>query len=468
MPAASETARGDRAVQCVLVAVIFWIPLQNFVLAAVYTNLDVSPGVVRAVLISKEIAVLALVPWVLLSIAARKRPLPVSCRLALLWLALVAAFSLLALLQGGEPFPARDVRNLVVPAAAFLLGFQAAFSARALARLTGWVVAASVAVAAFGLVDASALPHSFWKERVNVAAYNRDVKGDSPQGLWEPYGISGSALGRDVFRDLFPRRASSTYGDPIALAHGSLTALLVSLGVVMSRAEGRTRRRAFGAAAVLLAALFLTFTRSAWLAVLTGSAVLAWQSRHLWRRVPWRPAALLALSVFALFLLWEPARTFLLRTFDPRIDPGHRAGIVGFYRDVLTDLSLWPGGGIGFVPLGESGYAFIMGQLGLPGLAIFVGFVVAAAWELLRAMRCYRAGMPGPAPLPAVACPALAALLLSSLVTLHFSTYVFTFTTYFTPLALAGALVGGAGRLTVPSRAVPRPAPAAATAEGVA
>lgn len=150
-------------------------------------------------------------------------------------------------------------RHDLLPVGAYFLGRGLELTENERARLCRTVLAVAAFVAAFGLVDVYAVPLSWWRP---VGGWFHDQLGLTYFGLSDlPENFVYNAGGGEVFR-----RLTSTFLSPLATAF----LLVVALFFVPLR-----KRWGWPVAGLLFAALLLTHTRSALLALVGGLVVLA-------------------------------------------------------------------------------------------------------------------------------------------------------------------------------------------------
>lgn len=156
-------------------------------------------------------------------------------------------------------------RHDLLPVGAYFLGRGLDLTENERARLCHTVLAVAAFVAAFGLIDVYAVPLSWWRP---VGGWFHDQLGLDYFGLSDlPENFIYNAGNGVVFR-----RLTSTFLSPLATSY----LLVVALFFVRLRAwRGRVL------ALLLFAALLLTHTRSALLALVAGLVVLAIVRRSL-------------------------------------------------------------------------------------------------------------------------------------------------------------------------------------------
>jgi hypothetical protein len=165
-------------------------------------------------------------------------------------------------------------RHDLLPVGAYFLGRGLDLTENERARLCRTVLAVAAFVAAFGLIDVYAVPLSFWRP---VGGWFHDQLGLTYFGLSDlPENFVYNGGNGDVFR-----RLTSTFLSPLATSY----LLVVALFFVPLR-----KRWGWPLAVLLFAALLLTHTRSALLALVGGLLVLA-VVRRSWRPLLYAVAA---------------------------------------------------------------------------------------------------------------------------------------------------------------------------------
>ena len=150
-------------------------------------------------------------------------------------------------------------RHDLLPVGAYFLGRGLELTEHERARLCRTVLAVAAFVAAFGLIDVYAVPLSWWRP---AGGWFRDQLGLTYFGLSDlPENFVYNAGNGEVFR-----RLTSTFLSPLATSF----LLVVAVFFVPLR-----RRFGWPLAVLLFAALLLTHTRSALLALVAGLVVLA-------------------------------------------------------------------------------------------------------------------------------------------------------------------------------------------------
>jgi hypothetical protein len=208
-------------------------------------------------------------------------------RLALGYAALVVLYWLLPQSWLGGEATARGelyaLRHHLLPVGAYLLGRLLALSAPQWRRVGVLLVALAGAVAAWGIVDAYAVPLQWWRDS-GVPGWYREQLGlayECLSGLPENWIFNTG----DETNPL--RREVSTFLSPLA------TAYLLVVVLLFLAARRRPSPVTVGVGALAYAGLLWTHTRAAYVALAIGLVVLAGAQRR------WAPAALAAGSVAA-------------------------------------------------------------------------------------------------------------------------------------------------------------------------
>lgn len=380
------------------------LALHNLVLASLY-DAGVRGSALDAVAAWKETLLAVAAARVALD-ALRERRLPfrpgLVDALALAYAAVVVLYAVVPQgALGGEAGGKAVVfalRHDLALVAAYLLGR----SARPDLRRLGWTVAAAAAaVAAWGLIDAYAVPLQWWRES-GVPGWYRDELGHRYQGL--------SGLPENfVYNpgDEQPvRRLVSTFLSPLATSYMLVVALLL-LAV-----RGRSRV-ALSLIVVSAAGLAWTYSRASWIALAVGLLVLAGALRRWWPVAA--AAVVLAAGVgFAkAFPEIGPRASFTAAELEYQRERARRAPDASHdplspsessisshwrnLRDGIETVVRHPQGyGLGNagataqrfgVPLlaGESSYTELGVETGIAGLLLFLAFALSLLVGLARA-----------------------------------------------------------------------------------
>ena len=382
------------------------LAVHNAVMAALY-GAGVRGSTLTAITAWKEILLvvaLARVAWD----AWRARALPfawsVVDSLAVAFAALCVVYALIpqSALGGhaGHRAVALGLRHDVVPVGAYFLGRSLALSRRDWRALAWTLLGVAVAVAAWGLIDAYAIPISWWRSSAVVPYFHKHLGYDyhGTGGLPENfiYNVGGDKP--------FLRRLVSSFLSPLASGYLFVVALVIA---------ATWRRAALAVSAVVFGGLLWTFSRSS-LVALAGALVLLALLR--------RSVVLLggAAVVIAVAVAWAHVFPHIGPTgrFTPadlRYQHRHAAkGPSGSFsavsenepslhehwtslKDGVRTIVHHPQGyGLGNVgqvasrtntPLkaGESNYTELGVELGLLGSLLWIAWGLAVLWGLVRA-----------------------------------------------------------------------------------
>jgi O-Antigen ligase len=331
--------------------------------------------------------------------AARQRRLPFRWnRVDWLALAFAAVVLLYALIPQSALGGHSDLSGVAHGVRHHLLFVGAYFLGRCLGPLTGpvgwWILGAAAAVAAFGLVEEYTVSLDWWR--------HSGARGWFQQQLGFDYkGLTGlpENFVYNLGNDRIVRRLVSTFLSPLATAYMLCVAVLL--------AAAWQRRRALPLAAVAFVGLLFTYSRSTWLALLAGLAVLAAVQR---RRLP----LLLGVAAIACFAGFAAAFPHIApeahftkaeKKFQQAHGSGQPDGVSvasdastrSHWRNLVDGLETvgdqpW-GYGVGNsgstaarfgAPLkaGESTYTELGVDTGVVGMALFAAFNLALLWRL--------------------------------------------------------------------------------------
>ena len=265
------------------------LAVHNAVMAALY-EAGVRGSTLTAIAAWKEI-LLAVALARAIRDAWRDRRLPFRPMLVD-WLAL--AYGVLVVAYAIVPQSALDgvadrhavalaLKHDIVPVGAFFLGRSLHLGRDHLRRLAWTLLGTAAFVAALGIVDAYAVPISWWRTNGVVDYFHKQLgydyhgTGENPKvaGLPENFIYN---VGNDK---PFLRRLVSTFLSPLAAGYMMIVALLL-----LPR-----RRLSIVLGALAFAGLLFTFSRSSLLALAGGLVILALASRD------WRPVVLAAIVV---------------------------------------------------------------------------------------------------------------------------------------------------------------------------
>lgn len=411
-----------------VIAAICWV--QNLVLPWWYTQGWTDEAGTRALIMLKDVMLLL----VFVSVAWRGRwawrwriPAP------MVWILVYGAWALFRTVLGlamGEPLLGnlRVVRGMLFPVevvvSTFLIGMLAPRMPRRYERfvIVGLTVCAVVSLFLYFLPS-----DTFWFNEINIASYNVEVKGDPTWTVLGDLGVPGSGVGRRAFQGLSAFRLFGTFGDPLTAG------MAIGLALIAVGARRKLTMPLLAVALVLAAALFLTFSRSAWILAGVGVSYLAiLQGR------PWRVAVVFTTAV-TLWVAVPALRQFAVASVAAfTVQTGdlyHVEGITNFYSlQMLRPVYLIGTGPISDARINwvyENGYAYLMVQYGLPLLVLFVGFCFSTERYLRRhSARSDLLARIG------------AASALATVIVANFSFYALGFTSYFAIWSLVGLGIG--------------------------
>lgn len=412
-----------------LYVIFAWAYFQNFVLAWAYTSGLASKNICLALLIAKEFLLL----WLFLHYMPRLSPylrtewlVPVRILIFFTaWCVLRYAFAVI--LQGDSLFGnLRDLRLVCFPIEILTVGLGVTYANPMFAKRFIRHMVSVVAVVAMVGILLDVLPAlSFWRSHVNFASYNIEVKDQSlgadlapSDVLADEEGITGNGLGRTAFSFL-AFRAFGTIGDAVGFGH--LVAFPILLLAFWLRGNWK-KLLMLGATAM---ALFLSFTRSAWIFVIIGFVYILLRNKR------YRLLCALAIPMGIALFIWAPLAQWysasLARLSWNSPDDPHVQGIVWFYKHGLWQASNLLGQGFG-PHLPEGGYGRLLIRYGWPAVMGFVWFCIVLYQELRRAPICQK-----PLSLIAQAVP------LGLIVIMNFSAYPLSFIPYLLVWFVVGA-----------------------------
>lgn len=295
-------------------------------------------------------------------------------------------------------------REDLVPVGAYLLGRGLALTERELRRLGATIVATAAGLAAFGLVDIYAIPLSWWRHSGAPGWFHRQLGFDYRGLSYLPENFVYNTGNEHPLR-----RLVSTFLSPLASSYLFVVALLLGASALARRARPVL---AWAAATVLVfAGLLWTHSRSSYLALVLGLALLAVVRRG--ARLALAAAALLVLVAGTAFVKvyphLAPATSFTAQELAVQRAHAHATG--GAAVSGLEDASItshWhalragastvlhhpQGFGVGNagstaartgvpVEAGESTYTELGADAGLAGALLFVAWSLALAGLLV-------------------------------------------------------------------------------------
>ena len=390
---------------------------QNFVLAYLYTNGLAGKDLCRSLMLFKEFLLLELFVYAVVLFYRHFQgewPRPIFI-LFLFSVYCVVRFAFGAVFF--KDFSADGLRKLrmmcfpvqILTVATVTSWLHPEFSKRFVRQMTYCLaVVGLVGVLLFLFPQAD-----FWKQHVDIASYNMDVKGDEPDSVIEEQGIPATGAGREAFLFLSSFRAMGTFADPLAFGFSMAMPILL-LTFFYPRSWTNVMLLLISGAAI-----FFTFSRSSWIFIAISLIFLLFQKR--------RYALILALAAAGLcaLLTWPPLAEFAASEYSDiswtNPNGEHAQGIVWFYQRAFADVGNVFGKGMddSVQKIPESGYAFLLEHFGFFAYASFVLFCFALLFYLKR-----REGDQNPLILVARVVP------LCVLIVMHTSQYPFAFSEY--------------------------------------
>lgn len=358
-----------------------------------------------------------------------------SVLLALAFAAMTTFRSVLDTTSWGSEAAWSGVRQILVICALFLVAWD-------LGSRVDWRRILSICAAISGVAIAfSVLLHAttdeyWWRERLNLAEFAIDVRGYSWEAVAAEFGLPANVLQREVVIVYFAHRLFGLFGDPLAFGMNSAAVFVLALA-------GFPRRGRVLLGAIAAFGLLFSFSRSAW--VTAAVAVLFVRRDRIWL---FAVAAVLGVDLLTLLVpgidLFVSGSIKALTSMDLR--DHHAAGIVGFYTTALSDARNILGKGWGFRDIPESGYAWLVEQLGIIVSLFFLGWLA----QLVRnGVSSWREGELEGALVVGFAT--------ATLVNMHFAEYALSFTSYWLIWIVLGALAGSWDRRRAAAALGPRP-----------
>lgn len=361
-----------------------WAYLQNFVLAWMYTSGLASRELCQALIVLKEFLLL----WLFFYFAPKLRiyggggwPLPLrilACFTGWCFLRFAAS----VLIQGQSALGNLwTLRVIAFPLQILTVAVGVAFSKpdfakRFIREMTYFsVLVAFVGICAYVLPSAN-----FWRDYVNVARYDAEVKGESGdnsilqqqlsgEDMQESEeGLPGNARGREEFAFISRFRAIGTVCDAVGFGHLVAFPLLF---LTFCTPPGWKKCLVIVITAI---ALFVSFTRSAWIFVAIGCAFVLLQTKR-YKTV----FAVIGCGLLA-FVVWTPmselysdSLAFLSWT-NPQ--EAHTQGLVWLYKEGLWKWQNVFGQGLD-AEVFEGGYGILLIRFGFPALVGILLFFIA-------------------------------------------------------------------------------------------
>lgn len=344
--------------------------VQNFFLAYLYTNRLVGVDLCRSFIFFKEFLLLALFLYSLMLFRHSREEWPRPLTILMFFsIYCILRFGFGALFQNDLSMDGiRKLRMVCYPLQIITVSMVISWLRPQFAkRFVRHMVYFLAVLAVFGIVLFLLPGTNFWKEHVDIASYNTQIKGDDPDTVIEEQGIPGTGMGREAFLFLSSFRAMGTFADPLAFGFA------VAVPVVLLTFYYKPHWINVLMLVVSTAALCFTFSRSCWVFV-------AISCFYVWIR---RRKYLFSLSLVAigiiLLVMWPPLAEFASSDFYGLSNPTreeHAQGLVWFYQRAFLDEGNILGKGmpdkVQTIP--ESGYAFLLEHFGLAAYTAFIWF----------------------------------------------------------------------------------------------
>lgn len=324
----------------------------------------------------------------------------------------------------------KDLRTLLLPVVLVYLAYYLINTEQKRRRFFYFFILLSFGLTLFGIFETLFLPNEFWFNHVNMSLYLNQIKGyhASYPGL----GIAGSAMGRAGYREFFPRRLTSTFGDPFGYAVGMSIGIIVFLYLFL---KAKKIRYLLGLL-MTSSALLLTFTRSGYLFFIVVFFIF-------WLIVFNKKQKIFSLFLFILLspLIYNFFRNLISQTItELRTSTVHSRDLISFYTFVLQSADHWAGVGVGFRYVIESGYTYLMTQVGGVGLILFLAFIFSCMPIIYRKTR-QRQKSSEFVSLKCINAIALG-ILIATLILMNFSRYPFAMTTFMINWIIVGIALG--------------------------
>jgi hypothetical protein len=385
--AATRRHVGDpaRVTTAFVAGLIIWLPVQTPLATVLYQYAHLPVLAAQALLLAKDVAVAVAIVLLLLHTwrAVRLRWFDIA---ALLYVALIAAYSLVPLFLGSKlPLSAvlASAREFAMPVELYLLGRLAVVAGVDL-RFIVRVLLGVAAVAAVATVGLYFVPAVFWMTTLDLVTFERQVQGiGSAVSLWDigllgQFGVGDSA----TFT-----RAIGPFTHPVGTAHYFVLPLVIAACAAMRSWQLGLRdeaRRYLLFVALFAAAVITPISRGGWLTA--GIALVL--AAVLLRRIR---ATLLVLVVVGAALAVIPPFSYSISSALSRTDSsvvGHQQAVDEGAQVVVQNplgLGLGQADQFGQALAGGSGTSAGVGENIYLSLLVSVGplgFLMFAAWVL--------------------------------------------------------------------------------------
>lgn len=319
-----------------------------------------------------------------------------------------------------------DLRCLLLPVVLVYLACHLIDTEQKRREFFYFFIFLSFGLALFGIFETLFLPNKFWFNHVNMSLYLNQIKGyaeDYPQ-----LGIHGAAMGRVGYRQFFPRRLTSTFGDPFGYAIGMSVSTVIFLYLSLRE---RKMHYVLGWLVTSLA-LLLTFTRSGYIL----SAVVFFVFWLFFLNKKQKIFLMFLLILLFPFIYYFAGGMILLTKSEFQTHSLHFRDFISFYTSVIQSGECWIGKGIGHDRIVESGYTYLMTQLGIWGLILFLVFVFSCIRIVHRKTK-QKEKSNAFISLKCINVTALG-ILIATLILMNFYRYPFSLTTYMINWVMVG------------------------------
>lgn len=312
----------------------------------------------------------------------------------------------------------KNLRCLLLPVALVYLACHLIDTERKRRKFFYFFIFLSLGLALFGIFETLFVPNKFWFNYVNMSLYLNQIKGyyaDYPQ-----LGISGAAMGRVGYGQFFRRRLTSTFGDPFGYAIGMSVSIIIFFYLSLRK---RKIHYILGCLVTSLA-LLLTFTRS-------GYILFAVVFFIFWLLVLNKKQKIFSMFLSMLFFPFIYnflGHLILITKNELQTNSAHSRDFISFYTSVIQSGEHWIGMGVGHVGNVESGYTYLMTQLGIWGLILFLVFIFSCIRIIYRKTKQKEKS----SEFVSLKCINVIALgiLIATLILMNFYSYPFGLTTY--------------------------------------
>jgi len=315
----------------------------------------------------------------------------------------------------------KELRCLLLPIVLVYLSYYLISTRQKRRRFFRFLIFLSFGLALFGIFETLFLPNKWWFNYANMSLYLNQIK-----GYGAPYpqlGITGETMGRRGYREFLPRRLASTFGDPFGYAVGMSVSIVIFLYLFL---KAKKIRYLLGLL-ITSGALFLTFTRSGYILSLMILFIF-------WLLILNKKQKLFSIFIFILLfpLMYNFLASFISLTVSELTrSSAHYNGFISFYTSIIMSGKYWIGMGVAGSRRVESGYTYLMTQLGILGFVAFLTFIFSSMSIVYRNYRKARQKEESTEFINLSCVNAIAlGILISTVILLNFYGYPFSMTTY--------------------------------------